>query len=305
MTMGRRRFIAIAAAAGALAASPARTFALAPVEWRGIALGAAASLIIHHEDRRDALALLQTSLAEIERLERIFSLYRPDSALVALNRLGRLEAPPLDLVALLGQADRVWRLSDGAFDPTVQPLWTLYADHFSHPQADPRGPPPATIEQTRAALGWPGVRFSSEAVAFTRPGMALTLNGIAQGYITDRIAELLRQAGMRHVLIDLGEIRSIGRRGDGLPWQVGVADHRVSLEDAAMATTSPDGTRFSPFCHHLFDPKSGRSVNPANTVTVVAASATQADSAATATAIAPHLMGRFEQEGAVVTMRSR
>src|SRR5690606_35645408 len=96
-----------------------------PVTWRGWALGAEASLTIHHPDRAVAERLVRRVVAEVERLEQIFSLYRPDSTLSQLNRAGALAAPPSDLVAVLEASGRVWKASSGAFDPTVQPLWKL------------------------------------------------------------------------------------------------------------------------------------------------------------------------------------
>ena len=79
-------------------------------------------------------------------------------------------------------------------------------------------------------------------VAFRRPGMAVTLNGIAQGYITDRVADLLAQNGLEHVLVDLDELRALGPRADGTPWPVGIEDpmrpgrtvKTVELADRAM-----------------------------------------------------------------------
>lgn len=285
--MKRRRFLAVTAALGAIAATPARAFRLDSVEWRGTALGAAASMTIAHEDRAAALALLERCLAEVERLERLFSLYRPDSALVRLNRDGRLEAPPLDMVALLGVADGLWRRSHGAFDPTVQPLWDLHARHFAQPGADPAGPDPAPV---RALLGWDKVGVTAERIEL-RPGMALTLNGIAQGYVTDRVADLLRRAGMRHVLINMGEIAVLGPRWDGGGWRVALPDGgERRLEGGALAVSAPDGTRFSPSCHHLFDPHSGRSAACAGPVVVQADTATEADGLSTAMAASG---GRF------------
>lgn len=288
--MKRRRFLQVTAAAGALAASPARAFRLDPVEWRGVALGAAASLTIHHEDRAAALALLDQCLAEVARLERIFSLYRPDSALVALNRAGRLETPPLDLLALLGEADRLWRRSGGAFDPSVQPLWDLTARHFAQPGADPAGPPDADIERVRQTIGWDKVAVTPERIGLA-PNAALTLNGIAQGYVTDRVAELLRGAGLRHVLVNMGEIAVLGPRWDGGGWTVALPDgSRRALSDGALAVSAPDGTRFSPTCHHLFDPRTGHSAACPAPVIVQAASATEADGLSTAIAASG---GRF------------
>lgn len=281
--MKRRRFLAISAAAGALAASPARAFRLDPVEWRGTALGAAASLVIHHEDRGEALRLLDESRAELERLEKIFSLYRADSALVRLNADGRLDAPPLDLVALLGEVDRLWRLTEGAFDPTVQPVWDACVRHFASPGAKPAGPP---IEAVRPLIGWNLVSVSAASIGFSRPGMALTLNGIAQGYITDRIADMLKAQGMRHVLANLGEIRAIGRRGDGIPWRALAAGKALDLEDCALAISSAEAFRFSPACHHLIDPRTARSAAPSTAVSVTAPTATLADGLSTACAVA-------------------
>ena len=80
---------------------------VAPYRWHGIALGAQASLAVYHPDPARAEALVVLALSEIERLERIFSLYLPDSALVRLNASGRLDQPPLELVALLDRA-RLW-----------------------------------------------------------------------------------------------------------------------------------------------------------------------------------------------------
>ena len=85
----RRRFIAISAAATGLAALPARAVDL--YQWRGVALGAGASIILAHPD---AKAIVARAVAEIGRLETIFNLYRTDSALTALNRDGSLAAPP-------------------------------------------------------------------------------------------------------------------------------------------------------------------------------------------------------------------
>jgi len=285
--MKRRRFLAITAAAGALAASPARAFPLDPVAWQGVAMGAAANLTIHHEDRAAALRLLTNCMAEIERLERIFSLYRPDSALVQLNDQGRLAVPPLELLTLLSIVDRVWLASEGAFDPTVQPLWQAYARHFQKPGASPGGPRPSVLEAVRPAIGWKKVKVSPEEVVI-QPGMALTLNGIAQGYVTDRITEMLARGGMTRVLVHMGETRALGQHGDGRPWRVGLpGGQTLDLHGMAVAVSSADGTRFSPLCHHLFDPAAARSAKTVGNVAVMAPTATLADALSTACAVAP------------------
>ncbi|WP_448190677.1 FAD:protein FMN transferase [Azospirillum sp. sgz301742] len=289
----RRRFIAIA---GAAALVPGSAVAFETVRWRGQALGAEASITLHHPDRAEAEALITACVDEVARLERVFSLYRRDSALSRLNRAGRLSAPPAELVALLDEARRVHDLSGGAFDVTVQPLWELFAHHFAKPDADPDGPAPDAVAAARALVDGRGVRTGADGIAFDRPGMAVTLNGIAQGFITDRVADRLSAAGIRNVLLDLGETRALGPRGDGLPWRVGIGDpnrpegllRTLEMSGRAVASSGGYGTVFDRLgrFHHLFDPATGLPARRWAGVSVLADTATAADALSTALCVA-------------------
>ncbi len=297
--LNRRRFIAISAAAagcslmpfGAQTAQPMQT-----VAWRGRALGATASLVIHHHDRPAGERLLRQVVSELERLEQIFSLYRPNSTLSQLNRQGALAAPPPELVAALVASREVWEATDGAFDPTVQPLWTALADHFSRPGADQAGPAPARIREALSLVGFERVMFDRDRIAFGERGMALTLNGIAQGFITDRAVDVLRRGGVEKSLVDMGEIRALGTRVDGSPWRVGIGDVNdaeldsvLEIADRAVATSSADGFRFDELGRfsHLLDPRSGRGNSTYRSVTVIAPNATSADAFSTAFSLMP------------------
>ncbi|MEW9804712.1 FAD:protein FMN transferase [Mesorhizobium sp. ZMM04-5] len=287
--MTRRRFIGISAAAAGLSLLPFGTVAgdmPDAVVWRGRAMGAAAELILHHRDRELARALVARMAGEIDRLERIFSLYVPDSSLSQLNAAGALAAPPRELIELLSLCRDVWAASAGAFDPTVQPLWALHARHFASANADPAGPAQDEIEAALALVGFGRLAFDNSRVALPLKGMALTLNGIAQGFLTDRIVGMLRDAGVTDTLADIGEVRAMGRRGDGSPWRVGIGGlgDTVELVDRAIATSSPDGFRFagpgSPA--HLLDPRTGRSARRYGCVSVLSPGAAAADGLSTA-----------------------
>ena len=299
-TVTRRRLIGITAAAGGLALLPVGTLAAAEghlVSWRGQCMGAVASLQIHHPDQAEAERLIAAALAEVARLERIFSLHRDDSALVRLNRDGMMVAPPPELVALLSDCRRYWTLSGGAFDPTVQPLWTLYRRHFTRPDADPSGPSAEAFREALEAVGFEHVMASPDRILLRRRGMALTLNGIAQGYITDQIVALLRAGGLDRSLVDMGEPRALGRRPDGRPWQIGIADATepsrttrvLDVVDGAVATSSAHGFRFDRDgrFHHLLDPRSGASPDRYRSVTVAMPTATAADALSTAFSLMP------------------
>lgn len=289
-TLPRRRVLAItAAAAGAALAGPARAGTLHV--WEGTALGARASLRLAHPDAAAAEVLIRRCLEEVGRLERILSLYRPDSALSRLNRAGAMDAPPLDLVRVLAEAARFYRLTGGVFDVSVQPLWRLHMDHFAAPGADPAGPPAAAIAAARALVGQEGVSVEPGRIALGRPEMALTLNGIAQGYVTDRIADLLHAEGMTDVLVDLGEARAFGRHPDGRAWRAalsspltGEAAETIALKNRALATSAPSGFVFEPSgrLHHIMDPRTGRPARAHAAVSVLARDATTADALSTA-----------------------
>ena len=316
----RRRFLGIAAVAAGLALLPGGLRAAGvPVRtWRGVALGADSVLQLAHPDPAEADRLIALCLEEVARLERVFSLYRTDSALARLNRDGVLDAPPADLVRLLSEAAAFSRRTDGAFDPTVQPLWQLYAGHFARPGADPAGPPEAVLRAARELVDHRKLRVEPGRVAFAGRGMAVTLNGIAQGYVTDRVSERLRAEGMTDVLVDLGEIRALGHHPSGRPWSVGLADPLVDgrsagtleIADRAVATSGGYGTPFDSAGRftHLFDPATGGCAREWLAVTVLAPDATTADALSTALSVVPEaraavLLDRFPGTAARLTRR--
>jgi FAD:protein FMN transferase len=299
LNLTRRRMIAIAAtAAGSALLTGGRTAqAGGPVRWHGSALGAQVSIEIYHPDRAEAGRLVDRCVLDVRRLEQQFSLYRADSAICALNRTGILVSPDADMVALLEASLFFADLTDSAFDPTVQPLWQLYAGHFSSERPDSGGPSPQRLAETLAKVGRNGLLVNEDRVALVKRGAAITLNGIAQGYATDRVVERLRGAGLSTTLVNMGEIRAIGPRPEGTPWRVGLADPdrpgaitgTVDLVDRAVATSAGAGFRFDRLGRftHLFDPATGRSPSLYSTVSVIAPTATEADALSTAFSLMP------------------
>lgn len=274
----RRRFLAISAASiafpGGVRAQPVHV-------WQGTALGARAALHLAHPD---AKAICARVTGEISRLEDIFSLYRPDSALSQLNRAGTLQDPPFELLECLSLAGAVHAASGGRFDPTIQPLWASYAEA----SALGKLPDDRALAKARALKGWANVSLDSEMIAL-RPGMALTLNGIAQGYVADRVASMLTAEGLTDILIDTGEIRALGGRPDGRAWRVQLAaGGDVSLSNRALATSAPLGTTFDEDAKvgHILDPDADLPTRSNwREITVSAGSAALADALSTASCL--------------------
>nr|WP_029928814.1 FAD:protein FMN transferase [Ochrobactrum sp. UNC390CL2Tsu3S39] len=263
-----------------------------PIIWRSQAMGAPAKIILYHPDRSTAERLLREAAQEAKRLENIFSLYRSDSELTQLNRDGALASPSPDLVEVLRICHECWQASDGLFDPTVQPLWNCLKKHFSQEHPSPDGPSRQLWDEALAKVGFGHVLFDDNRIAFSKPSMSLTLNGIAQGYVTDRVTALLQRAGAEHALVDMGEYRALGSRPDGTAWRIGIADleagaaaeEYVDIRNQALATSSFTGFQFeeSGRFNHLLNPKTGFSAALYRRVTVVARDAARADTWATA-----------------------
>lgn len=299
--ISRRRFLTIFAAAGTLAAVPFASLAQYPIRtWKGVAMGSAASISLAHPD---ADKILSRATQELERLENIFSLYRDHSTLAQLNRNGVINAPPFEFLECLGLCGTINRASTGLFDPTVQSLWQLYAQSYAQGQA----PLNASIKETLSRTGWDKVLIDQSQVTFKQSNMAMTLNGIAQGYVADRIAALLRNDGLTNVLINTGEFAALGGHPNGKDWAVSIdtgssiRKDKVMLRGNALATSLPNGTFFDQggLVGHILDPRTGQ---PAPTrsqaVSVTAPKAALADGLSTAICLmdkekADQLLGQF------------
>lgn len=291
----RRKFVSITAAAAGIGMLPFGKShgdeALPMVEWQGISLGSVATIRLYHRDREAGRRLIARVVAEARRLESIFTLYQRDSVLCNLNRRGVLVAPPRELVDVLEQCDRAWQVTGGVFDPTVQPLWACYYKHFAEDGAT--SPLRAELlDPSLELVGWSKVKFSRDQIVFEKPGMGLTLNGIAQGYITDRVVDLLREAGLESCLVDMGEIRAVGAHPDGRAWNAslqGPTDTAkkpttIDLVNKAVATSAATGFQFdkSGQANHIFNPITGRCADPARGLSVVSDTAAFADALSTA-----------------------
>ncbi|QFS81371.1 Thiamine biosynthesis lipoprotein ApbE precursor [Roseivivax sp. THAF40] len=227
--MRRRRFLTLAAA-----------FACAPrlsqaATWSGIALGAEVSVTLRGP-RDEVHAALRDIPVILDRVEAAFSIYRENSEVSILNRTGRL-IPSAVFRDLVAEVDRAHALTDGLFDPTVQPLWRALAAG-------------GDLAAARDLIGWDRVRRGDEIILGS--GQALTFNGIAQGYATDLVRDHLKARGASEALVNIGEFQALGG-----PFRLGLTDPDAghlgqrSLQDGAIATSSPGAMRLGTGGHIL------------------------------------------------------
>jgi len=289
----RRRLITVAAAAAGLPLILKAGSAQARlVTWEGTTLGAPSSIKLVAADEAKARAAIAAALTELERLEAVFSVYRADSVLSTLNRDGRVDNAPADFVALLAKSLELARVSGGVYDPTIQPVWQTYFRHFTASNPDANGPARRDIDAALALVDWRNVRIDGGTVAFAKPGMALTLNSGAQGFITDKVTDVLRGHGFDRMLVDMGEPRALSTRPDGSAWRIGIANPadpskaitEIDVVDKAISTSGGYGTLFDDVGRftHLIDSRTGTTAPALIGMSVVADTATQADGLSTA-----------------------
>jgi thiamine biosynthesis lipoprotein len=284
--VSRRKFLTIAASSISLALpfNELHAEGIQKVSWEGIALGANSNMTLFHSNSNYAKQSLDTCVNEIKRLENIFSLFDKNSSISKLNKYGVLKNPPKELLEVLNFAHEVSENTKGAFDVSVQPLWLAHDKAFRN-----KGKSKNLAKYIKSAsklVSYKNIIISSKEIRFKVKDMKITLNGIAQGFITDAITNILKQKGFENVLVDLGEINTIGGHKDNRDWNIATPNLKdikyLKLNNKAMASSAGFGTKFNKNYHHLFDTKTGTSAKYVNAVTVKAENAMLADAIATA-----------------------
>ena len=194
-------------------------------------------------------------------------------------------------------AEKLFKITNGAWDGTVKPLVALWGFGSSGPQE--HLPVQQEIEKAIQDVGFHLIEISSNKfLVKKRTAVSLDLASIAKGYGVDAIAELIREHGFGNYLVEIGgEVYASGRRKDGQPWKVGINRPRkdapideiykiVTLTDKALATSGNyrkffemDGKHYS----HIIDPRTGYPVsNGVVSVSIMTDRCTFADGLATA-----------------------
>jgi thiamine biosynthesis lipoprotein len=229
---------------------------------------------------------VDAAFTEVERLNGVFSFHDKNSMLSRVNRSGRTGSVVTDeFIQVLERARTLWKLTDGAFDPTVGPLMRLWK------LDDLQGSVPADeqILMTLVMVGMDKVKVEDRKVILTRAGMALDLGACVKGYAVDRATAVMRGRGLNNFMVNLGgNIYASGVRPDGMPWKIGLRDPRdgsaisgvIQLSNEGVATSGDYERMFvrngKRYCH-IVNPKTGYPVESMATVTAIARDAFTAD----------------------------
>jgi len=248
------------------------------------------------------------AMDEADRIERKFSRYIATSVIGRINRdAGRTPVAVDDeTLALVGHALTLAAETGGAFDPTVGALRRVWDFRRQ------RVPSPGEVEALLPLVDYRQVAVRDGTVFLRHEGMELDLGGVGKEYAADRVADSLRISGVESAVVNLaGDIRTMGARGDGKPWRIGVLDPRVRTRcrfsmrmvwDGGVASSGDyerfflrDGVRY----HHLLDARTGWPARGVAASTTVAPTAFRAGLAATASFLLGPVegMGYLERAG--------
>jgi thiamine biosynthesis lipoprotein len=263
-----------------------------PQPYRRIfrAMGSPCDLQLFAASESEAARVADAAVAEVERLEALYSRFRSESLLSEINRVaaagGSLRVDP-ETARLLDYADACFRTSGGLFDVTSGILRRAW--RFDRAEL----PDPALVRSLLERVGWQKVEWQAPVLRFPLAGMEIDLGGVVKEYAVDRVASLCREAGAPHALVNLGgDVGVVGPRPDGSPWRIGIRHPRrpgavietLDLRAGALATSGDyerciqiDGVRYG----HILSPRTGWPVRQLASVSVVADLCVVAGSAAT------------------------
>ena len=240
----------------------------------------------------DALVAARAALDEADRLEAMLSVFRDTSALVGVNRFAaqRPVSVPRELFDLLQRSLVLHLETERAFDISSTPLSRCWG----FLRREGRLPLPAEIDAARACVAMAAMTLddADTSVSFRHPGLELNLGAIGKGYVLDRMASGLREAGVRDALVSAGHSSVVALGGERGGWRVDlrslVRDEvlgRLMLKDAALGTSGAgeqyfelNGGRYG----HVLDPRTGWPASGIRSASVVTASGADADALSTA-----------------------
>lgn len=253
-------------------------------------MGSPCEVQLFAESIAEAKRVAAIAIADVARLESLYSRYREDSFLSAINRVaatgGAIEVDE-ETAGLLNYAATCYDQSDGLFDISsgiLRRAWRYDQNAL---------PDPAQIEALLDKVGWHKLRWLPPLLEFPMPGMEIDFGGVVKEYAADRAAALCREADVQHGVVNLGgDIKIIGPRADGSPWRIGIRHPRdkenvigtLMLREGALASSGDyercimlNGVRYG----HILNPKTGWPVRHLAAVSVAGEFCVVAGSAST------------------------
>ena len=267
-------------------------------------MGTLAHIIAVAPDSGTARKSIDAAFGQLNNIESLMSAHKDSSEVGRINRRAYKNPVKVSSAAfeVLQKSVEFSRLTGGAFDVTVGPLIDLWRSAGEANSV----PSDAELRQALSKIGYEKLILDANemSVRFAVEGMKLDLGGAAKRYGIDKAVDAMQKCGATGGLVDVGgDVRCFGTPPKGEEyWLVGLQDPNVAettlgesrcllvlkLKSAAVTTSGNyrrfvriKGKRYS----HIINPHSGYPCNEFSSVTVITASAANADALALAVSI--------------------
>lgn len=257
-------------------------------------MGTVVAIEVHGESRAHCYDALSKAFAELHRLDRLMSVFKPESDIAAINRNAGRNCVRVDqsLIEVVEQARTYHAITLGAFDITIEPLMRAWG--FREQKLKVR-PSDSELTRLHEAIGFHQIELDkvNSTIGLKHPLAALDVGGIAVGYAVDRVVRLLRSEGVQAAFINhSGDVYALGTPEEADGWPVAIpyptdptrTATTLSMRDCALSTSSLyekyvelRGERFG----HIVDPHSGLATQAIRSVSVIAPTAVAADALST------------------------
>jgi thiamine biosynthesis lipoprotein len=271
------------------------------------AMGTVFEIVAYDQSPEHASRVIEKAFQEIVHLDDLFSNYKAESAVSQVNRSAHFHAEkvPPDLYVVIGKALLFSRLTAGKFDVSVAPLVNLWKAAL----AGDGVPSPAQLDKARDCVGYKKMELiAPDQIRFRSPCLQLDLGAIGKGYAVDKAAGVLKDSGIRDVLVSAGgsTILAMGSPPGETGWLVHLRDpsHKanpmVRLKDQSVSTSEQTAPTLigKDSAGHIIDPETGMPLRANFAVSVIAKTATESDALSTSLL----LMGPEKGKRAIKTL---
>ena len=264
------------------------------------------SITIYADDEEQFDEWEQLVHSELERYHQLYDIYHSyegvNNIKVINDHAGMSPVEvPEDILDLLEFSLKEYDLTGGGVHVGMGSVLSIWHDNREMALGEskfPMVPSMTELESAAKHMDIHDIHLDRQAgtVYLEDPEMRLDVGAVAKGYTAQRLADTLREAGVTNALLSLGgNVVTIGSRGDGKPWRVGIQNpdpgaenpyvQVVDLTDMCLVTSGTyqrfyevDGTRY----HHIINPELLMPWNEYQSVTILSPDSGEADALSTA-----------------------
>jgi thiamine biosynthesis lipoprotein len=256
-----------------------------------IAMGTFVTMTLMHTSQDEAEEVIDRVVEEIDRLAGLMDRFDESTPVARLNREGVIEDAPPEVIEVISRGLYHHQLTGGSFDISVKPVVDLFEEKMGHGKEVL--PTERELKEALELVDSNQIKLEGRRVRFKKPGMGITLDGIAKGYAVDKASEMMAGLGIENHLINAGgDIRTMGSKEDQRPWAVAIQDPQkgkdypdvVHMNDGAIATSGDYESFYDreKRFHHIVSPRTGLAPEQTSSVSVMGPKTMDADALATA-----------------------